>query len=174
MGREPPAIRAEQPHDAAAVRAVNRAAFGGDVEADLVARLHADGDVLLSLVAVDGDHVVGHILFSRLSIETARHVIQAAALAPLAVLPAVQRQGIGGALVRDGLVRCRERGVAAVVVLCDPVWYARFGFRAETARGLQTPWPGPHLMALELLPGGLGDGQGVVARYPAAFASLAE
>jgi putative acetyltransferase len=172
MESETPIIRAEQLHDAAAVRAVNRAAFAGDAEADLVARLHADGDVLLSLIAVVGGDVVGHILFSRLPIATAGGVIPAAALAPLAVLPAHQRQGIGAALVRNGLIRCRERGVPAVVVLGEPAYYERFGFRANAARGLQTPWPGPHLMALELLPVGLGDGQGL-ARYPAAFASLA-
>ncbi len=164
-------VREERPGDREYVRAVNEAAFGGPDEADLVRRLYDDGDALLGLVAEVEGQVVGHILFSRLPIETAQGVGSAAALAPLAVLPGWQGQGIGTALVREGLTRCRERGVAAVVVLGDPDYYGRFGFRAEMASGLQTPWSGPHLMAVELVPGGLGGGRGV-ARYPAAFAHL--
>jgi putative acetyltransferase len=74
-------------------------------------------------------------------------------------------------LVRAGLARCRERRISAVVVLGDPGYYGRFGFRAETVQSLQTPWSGPHLMAIELIPGGLADGHGV-AHYPAAFGEL--
>jgi putative acetyltransferase len=164
-------IREERSRDREAVRAVNVAAFGGDAEADLVERLRDDGDTLFGLVAEVGGQIAGHVLFSRLPIETARGVVSAAALAPLAVLPVWQRQGIGAALVREGLTRCRERQVPAVVVLGDPAYYSRFGFRTETARRLQTPWSGPHLMAVELAPGRLAGGQGV-ARYPAAFADL--
>jgi putative acetyltransferase len=87
------------------------------------------------------------------------------------VLPRWQRQGIGSALVRHGLALCRERGISAVVVLGDPAYYGRFGFSPALARGLKTPWSGPHLMAIELVAGSLGDGS-VVAHYPAAFAAL--
>jgi putative acetyltransferase len=168
---DPFSIREETPADLDAVRAVNRAAFGRDVEAGLVARLREAGDVLFGLVAIDTGRVVGHILFSRLPIETADGIIRGAALAPLAVMPERQGRGIGSALVRRGLELCRERGLPAVVVLGDPVYYCRFGFRAKTAAGLQTPWSGPYLMAIELVTGALGDGQGV-AHYPAAFAEL--
>jgi putative acetyltransferase len=163
-------VREERPGDRESVRAVNEAAFGGPDEANLVRRLY-DDDALFGLVAEVEGQVVGHVLFSRLPIETVKGVVSAAALAPLAVLPGWQGQGIGTALVREGLTRCRERRVAAVVVLGDPGYYGRFGFRAEMASGLQTPWSGPFLMALELVPGGLHDGRGV-ARYPAAFAHL--
>jgi putative acetyltransferase len=88
------------------------------------------------------------------------------------VLPAWQSRGIGSALVRQGLKVCSGQGVPAVVVLGDPGYYGRFGFSAELARELQTPWSGPNLMAIELLPDGLGDGKGV-ARYPEAFLASA-
>ena len=164
-------IRAEQPSDRDALRTVVHAAFGGAAEADLVERLHADDDVIVSLVAEANGEIVGHVMFSRLPIQTADRVIRAAALAPLAVAPAWQRQGIGSQLVRAGLVCCNERGVSAVIVLGDPRYYQRFGFSPHTARHLETPWSGPHLMAIELMPDSLGDGHGV-ARYATAFAAL--
>ncbi len=163
-------VREETSEDRNAVRAVNVAAFGSDAEADLVESLHAGGNVMFGFVAEVEGEVVGHVLFSWLPIETAVETIQAATLAPLAVLPEWQGKEIGTALVRHGLARCRERGVPAVIVLGDPAYYGRFGFRAETARGVQTPWSGPHLMAVELVPAGLTERQGV-ARYPAAFSS---
>ena len=168
LGSRSAAIREEELADRDGVRAVNLAAFGGSAEVDLVARLQADGDALFGLVAVAGDRIVGHILFSRLDIDTAGGTIPAAALAPLAVLPERQGRGIGSALVRAGLAGCQKRRLPAVVVLGDPAYYRRFGFRAELARTLRAPWPGPHLMAIELVSGGLG--RGGVARYPAAFA----
>ncbi len=164
-------IREEKIRDREVVRGVNAAAFGGEDEGDLVQHLYDDGDVLFGLVAEIEGQIVGHILFSRLPIETEQGSVVVAALAPLAVLPEWQRLRIGAALVREEMTRCRERRVPAVVVLGEPGYYGRFGFRAETARGLQTPWSGPHLMAVELVPGGLAGGQGV-ARYPAAFGEL--
>lgn len=169
-----PTIRLETPADLAAVRAINRAAFAGDLEADLVSRLWTDGDALFGLVAKMQGQPVGHILFSRLPITQADgNTLAAAALAPLAVLPAYQRQGIGSALVRHGLSLCQERGLPVVVVLGDPAYYTRFGFRADLARNLETPWSGPYLMAIELLPGSLGEGQ-AMAHYPAAFLDLTD
>lgn len=169
---EPIVVRTETPADRAAVLEINRAAFGADGEAVLVERLHADGDVVLGLVAVVDGEPVGHLLFSRLPITWATgETVPAAALGPLAVLPAWQRQGVGSALAREGLRRCGERGIVAVVVLGDPAYYTRFGFRAALASRLQTPWSGPHLMAIELEPGSLGDEAGI-ARYAPAFMAL--
>lgn len=167
-------IRPESPADHAAVRVVNQQAFGADAEAILVDALRDEGDALFALVAEAEGEIVGHILFSRLPIAMANgDEVVAAALAPLAVMPAWQRRGIGSALAREGLVRCRELGLPAVVVLGDPAYYTRFGFRPELARGLASPWSGPHLMALELTPGGLAGGRGV-PRYADAFLRMEE
>src|SRR5207249_2123647 len=92
------------------IRSVNQAAFGGAEEADLVDKLRTDGDVLLSLVAEREKQIVGHILFSRMGIETARGLVPAVALAPVAVLPKHQRRNIGGRLIRHGLDAMRARG----------------------------------------------------------------
>ena len=153
-----PAARA----DVAAIHAVVAAAFGQPDEARLVDRLRADGDTLVELVADKDRAIVGHILFSRLGIGA----LAGAALAPVAVAPAHQRGGIGGALIRAGLDRCRQRGVPAVVVLGHPAYYPRFGFDAALAAPLAAPFAGPALMAIELTPGALAGG-GALAYAPA-------
>ncbi len=149
-------IRPALPGDHASIRAVNRAAFGQMHEADLVDALRRHGDVLVELVAVD-PWVVGHILFSRLqaTAEDGRR-LPFAALAPMAVTPARQRQRIGAALVGAGLDACREQEVAAVVVVGWPDYYPRFGFSAGAAERLEAPYAGgPEFMALQLRPGTL-------------------
>ena len=129
--------------------------------------LRANGDAALSLVAENDSGVVGHILFSHLPIQGPAREAAAAALAPMSVLPRWQRRGVGSALVRAGLDRCRNAGFEAVVVLGHPTYYPRFGFSARLAQPLQAPFSGPAFMALELVPGALSAG-GVV-RYPDAF-----
>ncbi|MDO9486855.1 MAG: N-acetyltransferase [Sphingomonadaceae bacterium] len=156
-------IRDAVPADFPAIHAVVAAAFGQPDEARLVDRLRADGDALIELVAEAHGEIVGHILFSRLGIGAAA----GAALAPLAIAPAHQRRGLGGALTRAGLDRCRQRGVPAVVVLGHPDYYPRFGFDAALAGRLIAPFAGPSLMAIELRPGALADGGAL--RYAAAF-----
>lgn len=121
-------IRPEHPEDAAAVRRVNEHAFGRPAEADLVHALHSSGAVSVSLVAVDGDDVVGHILFSPVEVVSASGVRPAIALGPMAVLPTRQREGIGSALVRRGLDACRDQGHDLVFVLGHSKYYPRFGF----------------------------------------------
>ena len=103
-------VHEELPDDHDAIHEVNRQAFSGDAEAILVNRLRTSGVVIVSLVAVTNGEIVGHILFSDLHLETELAVIHAASLAPMAVAPEFQRQGIGSALVRRGLELCRERG----------------------------------------------------------------
>ena len=105
-------IREETPADCVAIRDVNRLVFKRESEAQLVDRLRANRDVVASLVAVEGDQVVGHIMFSKLPIETDGDVLCGAALAPMAVRPDLQRQGIGSALVKRGIQLCRDRGYA--------------------------------------------------------------
>ena len=164
-------IRKETPVDTVAIREVNRLAFGGGAEARLVDRLRDEGLVICSLVAEEPGRIVGHILFSKLQIETPDGLILGAALAPMAVVPDRQRQGIGSELVRAGLDLCGQVGVAVVVVLGHPAYYPRFGFSAERARCLQSPYSGDAFMALELKPEALSGVAGTV-RYPAAFSDL--
>lgn len=161
-------IREETPADHAAVRVVNRLAFGENDEANLVDALRAGGYTRLSLVAEQDGAVVGHLLFSRLPIETASGTVEALSLSPVAVLPGRQRQGIGSQLIRSGLAMCRERGHRIVVVLGHAEYYSRFGFSADLAERLRSPFPGPHFMALELVPGTLDGVEGEV-RYPPPF-----
>jgi putative acetyltransferase len=161
-------IRPENAGDRAAVRSVNQAAFGQPDEADLVDRLRSEGLVLVSLVAEYRTQVEGHILFSRMWIDTSAISIQAAALAPMAVAPPYQRQGIGERLIRSGLDRLRMLGEEIVIVVGHPDFYLRFGFTTEKARSLESPFPRPAFMALELSPNAL-DGVCGKVRYPAAF-----
>ena len=160
-------VRAEQLGDIAAIREVHTEAFGQTAEAHLVDRLRDDGDATASLVIETGDGIVGHVLFSQLRIVAPDRDIEAAALAPVAVRPPFQRQGMGSKLIHAGLQRCRELGIEAVVVLGHPAYYPRFGFSAALARGLAAPYSGPAFMALELIPKCLADGGTV--HYAAAF-----
>jgi putative acetyltransferase len=161
-------VRAEAPEDFEAIGEVNRQAFRGEDEARLVTALRAGGYARLSLVAEDDGRVVGHILFSDLPIATQAGTLHALALAPLAVLPARQRQGIGSRLVREGLRGCAEAAHRIVVVLGHPGFYPRFGFSEQRAERLKAPFSGPAFMALELVPGALTDVAGEV-RYPTPF-----
>ena len=161
-------IREETAADHEAIAAVNRAAFGGEDEVRLVAKLRTDGDALTSLVAEDAGQIVGHILFSRLAVTTGTRSIRAAALAPLAVVPKRQRQGIGAALTGAGIEACRARGLALIVVMGHPEYYPRFGFSAEAAKALRAPFEGEAFMALELVPGTL-QGETATCRYAPAF-----
>ena len=129
-------IREENPDDYDAIRKVNQIAFQGNGESQLVDDLRRDGAVVLSLVAVESDEIVGHILFSDLMIETESGVLSAVALAPMAVLPRCQRQGVGTALVCRGLELCRGLGNSIVVVVGHPDYYSRFGFSPELAKSL--------------------------------------
>ncbi|NEX93296.1 N-acetyltransferase [Caulobacter sp. 17J65-9] len=160
-------IRDAREGDQLAVARLTDLAFAGPDESALIARLRDDGDVLIELVAEDAGEIVGHILFSPLPVERDGATAEAAALAPMAVLPGRQRSGVGSALVKAGLDACRAKGVPAVVVLGHPDYYPRFGFTAEAAATLQAPFSGPAFMALELTPGALEHGGRV--RYAKAF-----
>jgi putative acetyltransferase len=161
-------VRPETPDDLEAIREVNRQAFGREDEARLVDALRAGGYARLSLVAEEAGQVVGHVLFSDLPVVTPAGPVQALALAPLAVLPARQRQGIGSRLVQEGLRACAGAGHRAVIVLGHPAYYPRFGFSAGLAGRLKSPFSGPAFMALELVPGALAGVTGEV-RYPPPF-----
>ena len=161
-------IRPESVEDGDAIRHVHRVAFGGSAEATLVDRLRNDGLVVVSLAAVEANQIVGHILFSRLPIHTSTVVISAVALAPMGVIPDRQRQGIGSALVREGLRECRAAGERIVIVLGHPEYYPRFGFSSALASRLRSPFSRNAFMARELESGALAGVSGEV-RYPPAF-----
>lgn len=162
-------IRPETPEDAPAIAALLQSAFGGPMEANLVERLRADGDLALALVAIEGDDIVGYVGWPRLSLETAQGPRSAAALAPLAVTPPRHGNGIGSALVRAGLDELRAGGETLVFVLGDPDYYRRFGFSLKTARLFESIYTGTHFMALRLDPGAPERGR---LRYPAPFDTL--
>ena len=165
-------VRPETDADRAAVRAVNEAAFETPAEADLVEALRRRELSLVSLVAEVEGRVVGHILFSPVSL--AEHdELNLAGLAPMAVVPDYQRKGIGSALVRQGLVRCKDLGFCAVVVVGHAEYYPRFGFVPADRYGLRCEYdvPADVFMVAELEAGALNGASGLV-RYDGAFAGV--
>lgn len=160
-------VRAEKVQDHEVVRQVNRLAFGQEAEARLVDALRAGGHAPVSLVAEVNGQVVGHILFNDLNILTDKGDVPALALAPMAVLPEFQRQGIGSILVRRGMEVCKEQGHRIVVVLGHAHFYPRFGFSAKLAERLKSPYgSGPSHMAIELVPGALNGVAGKLVYSP--------
>lgn len=162
-------IRPESDQGRKAVCNVNRLAFEAEDEANLVDALRDGGYAEVSLVAEEGGEIVGHILFSRLAIVTDDGILDALSLAPMAVLPSHQRQGVGSKLVEAGLEACRKRNHKIVVVLGHPEFYPCFGFSAKLAQPLVSPFGvGEAWMAMELVPGAL---EGVVGKveYPPPF-----
>ncbi len=162
-------IRAERPADTAAIRAVNIEAFGRALEADLIDSLRVSGVSILSLVAESGAEIVGHILFTPVRVDDGSGGWPAAALGPMAVRPDRQQQGIGSALVRNGLEICARQGDEIVFVLGHPAFYPRFGFKPAAPLGLlwEHPVPEPVFMVLELAGGALAGRTGIVRYHPA-------
>ena len=132
-------IRDERPSDIASIRRVNARAFGRDQEANIVDALRANGAVLLSVIAVAADDVVGHVMYSPVTIGP----VTGAGLGPMAVVPERQRQGIGSDLVTTSLHRLRNAACPFVVVVGHPAFYPRFGFRPASAYGVSCEWPVP-------------------------------
>jgi putative acetyltransferase len=165
-------IRFEQPGDIPAIRHVNLQAFEAATEADLVDVLRGRARPLVSIVAIVNDMVAGHILFSPVTLSSAPET-RVMGLAPMAVLPSMQRQGIGSALVRAGLEECQRLGAAAIVVLGHAGYYPRFGFRPASAFGVRSEYDVPDdvFMALELTAGALQE-KASTARYHPAFAEV--
>jgi putative acetyltransferase len=149
-------IRDERPDDIAVIRNVNERAFGSSAEARLVDRLRAANKAVISLVAQHGNQVVGHILFSPVTVANAPESFRGAGLAPMSVLPEFQNQGIGSRLIRDGLIACRAAGYDVVVVLGHVGYYPRFGFAKAMDYGLENEYDASDaFMVLELRKGAL-------------------
>ena len=160
-------IRNELPDDSTAVRAVLVHAFGGDAEARLVELLRNHKQAPIALVATAAGQVVGQIMFSPITVADAFEGFRGIALAPVAILPEFQNQGIGSKLIRDGLEACRCAGYDAVVVLGHTTYYPRFGFSRAMDYGLNNEYNAQDaFMVLELRPGTLERIGGLVKYVP--------
>lgn len=161
-------IRREESKDFFAVYQIHAAAFPTNSEAKVVDLLRARGKARISLVAVENGELVGHILFSPVTVNQQEGL----GLAPLAVLPSHQRKGVGALLCKAGLTMCEELGARFVVVLGDPTYYQRFRFENAKARGLQNEYGATEaFMVLEVCPGGLPVEGGLV-KYAPEFSEL--
>jgi putative acetyltransferase len=158
-------IRLEEAADLTAIRLVVEAAFKRSDEANLIDRLRGDGDSVISLVALDGDEIVGHVLLSRI-----RAPFPALGLAPVSVKPECQHSGIGSGLIYTGLDLAQSAGWRGIFVLGDPAYYRRFGFDPALARGFTSAYSGPCLM-VRALGTGLPTNEGVI-EYARAFRTL--
>jgi len=168
-------IGPEKSEDIASIDEITRLAFEGEEEAKLIVAIRNSDYFIpkLSLVAVQNNHVVGHILFSPITIESPETSVDALALAPMAVSPGCQNRGIGTELVRNGLEACKKLGYKIVIVVGHPNYYPRFGFKPARALGLQAPFevPDDAFLVRELVPGALKNVRGVV-KYSPAFDSV--
>jgi len=162
-------VRAETPADHAAIRAVHEAAFPTPQEADLVDALRVDDDLVLSLVAIEDDAIVGHVAFSRMNVEGDAGDFPALALAPVGVIPEFQREGVGSALIENGLQLLANKGEKLVFVLGEPEFYGRFGFSADQASGFISPFPGRYFQLRRLAADAPASGS---VHYPYAFSEL--
>lgn len=165
-------VRFENERDYSAVFQLNAAAFPSDAEARLVEVLRNLANPVLSLVAEEQGQVIGHIMFTPVSLSTFPE-FKIMGLAPMAVAPGSQRKGFGSALVRKGLDFCREQGASAVVVLGHPTYYPQFGFVPSTEFGIFSEYEVPEevFMAVELEPRALEGKQGLV-KYHEAFGAV--
>lgn len=162
-------IRPEGPDDITDIRQVHLRAFDpSPMEADLVDLLRGAGKALISLVAVGEGRIVGHVLFSPVEILPSPSTsLRGLGLAPVGVLPAFQRQGVGSQLIERGLSDSRESGADFVVVLGNPAYYSRFGFIRARAHGLGNEYGADEAFrVIELRAGCLRDVQGSVQYAP--------
>jgi len=146
---------------------VIRDAFKKESTVKFVDRVRREVDVCLSLVALEGDTIVGHILFATLPFSIDGRKLNAAYLACAAVTTSQQNKGIGSRLIRAGLEELKQRGIEAVLVLGHPTYYPRFGFSSQLAKKIHSPWQGKEaFMALELVLGSLNGESGMAEYHP--------
>jgi putative acetyltransferase len=168
--RNPALIRQEGPGDEGQIRDLLEASFPGDGEADLVENLRRSGDLVLSLVAEDDGIVIGSIVFSRLIVEGGEEPFEAVALAPLAVYPEYQQQGVATRLIREGHACLAAMGETLSVVVGEPSYYGRFGYSNRRVEHFECDYQSPYLMGLSF---GAAPWEGRLV-YAAAFAALSE
>ena len=159
--------REEQRGEYQEIRQVIVAAFGGDLEANVVELLRGRNKAPVALVAASDNKIVGHIMFSPVTITPASKSFRAVGLAPLSVLPEFQRQGIGSMLAREGLKKCAAAGYEIAVVLGSHYYYPRFGFSRASLYGLGNEYDtDENFMAIALKNGVLDKVSGTVQYSP--------
>jgi len=163
-------IREERPDDVAAVRELNRRAFGQDQESNIVDALRANGAALLSLVATLNDRVVGHIMYSAVSVGGN---VKGAVLGPMAVIPERQRQGIGSKLIEAGNQNLKNADCPFIIVVGHANYYPRFGFRPASEHGIKCEWDVPDdVFMLLVLDQVKMEGVSGLAKYRDEFSSV--
>lgn len=165
-------VRDERQNDHEAVYQLNTIAFGTSAEAKLVDALRQQANPVVSLVAEENGAIAGHILLSPVTLSN-HSELNMMGLAPMAVLPDCQRQGIGSALVQAGLQRCQQLGCVAIIVLGHPDYYPKFGFQPSVNFNIRSEYDVPDevFMALELVPDALSGKSGTI-KYHHAFSEL--
>lgn len=168
-------IRQEKATDYPAVYNVHTKAFGRKDEARLTDRLRLSDIFIpeLSLVAICDNELVGHIMFTEVSVVDDDRETVSLSLAPMAVIPVMQREGIGSLLVNSGLSKARELGYESVIVLGHREYYPRFGFEPTNKWGIKAPFNVPDhvFMGLELVEGAFSGVRGIV-RYAREFQEI--
>jgi putative acetyltransferase len=163
-------IREERPGDVASIRELNRLAFGQDQEGNIVDALRSNGAASLSLVATLNGRLVGHIMYSPASVGGR---VTGAALGPMAVLPAHQRQGIGTQLVEAGSRTLKNRGCPFIIVVGHAEYYPRFGFEAASRHGITCEWEVPDdVFMLLVLDQAQMQGVAGLAKYRPEFSTV--
>jgi putative acetyltransferase len=159
-------IREERSEDADVVRDVNDRAFGQNLEGRIVDAIRSNGGVMLSLVATLKGRVVGHVLYSPITVGN----ITGAALGPMGVLPECQRQGVGRRLIEEGTRRLKVQGCPLVIVLGHETYYPRFGFVRASLYGIRCEWEvSDDAFMVQVLDASKMKGATGVARYRPEF-----
>lgn len=165
-------LRPEQPNDYEGITRVNDLSFQRKAEGKLVVELRKskDFDPNLSIIAESNGEIIGHILFTPVSIELKNRTAHSLTLAPMSILPDFQKRSIGKLLVVFGLQAAKDAGHQSVVVLGHPSYYPKFGFKKASNWNIKSPFPAPDdaFMAIELMPGSLEGIEGKVV-FPSAF-----
>ena len=164
-------IRQEKKGDYRIIYEVNKQAFNQKDESELINRIRAGKNFIpgLSLVAENNGELIGHILFSKIKI-IGEKVYETLSLAPIAVLPKYQNQGVGGKLIKEGLKRAEKLGFNSVLVVGHKDYYPKFGFEKASKWNIKCPFEVPDgaFMAIELITGSLKNKSGVV-EFPKEF-----